>query len=104
MVNGLTPAIEALYMHTLTIIQYHEQWCHQVTHSLHVPHLQVLPHVRTHDVAQFVQIGRREVPVIPVASLHVLVDTVQVQCHTVQHLRLTRTIFILACYDVGFVL
>lgn len=35
--------------------------------------------IPAHDVAQFLQIGRGEVPVVPVAALDILIYTVQIQ-------------------------
>ena len=44
-------------------------------------------YVRADDVAQLVEVGRREEAVVAVAALHVLVDAVQVQRHRVQQLQ-----------------
>lgn len=41
-----------------------------------------------HDVAQFLQVSRGEVPVVPVAPLYVLVNPMQVQSVQVQELLL----------------
>ena len=41
---------------------------------------------RAHDVAQFLQICRREVEIVAVAALHVLVDAVQVEAERFQKL------------------
>lgn len=46
------------------------------------------PQPPAHDVAQLLQVGGREVPVVAVAPLHVLLDAVQVHCVQVQQLRL----------------
>lgn len=46
------------------------------------------PQPPAHDVAQLLQVGGCEVPVVAVAPLHVLLDAVQVHCVQVQQLRL----------------
>ena len=89
------------------VVHDNEERSHQVAHALHVPDLQVAPHVteppiriskppikrvinklRAHDVAQLVQIGGSEVVVVAVASLHVLVDPVQIEAVRFEELRL----------------
>lgn len=35
--------------------------------------------IPAHDVAQFLQIGRSEVPVVPVTALDILINTMQIQ-------------------------
>ena len=61
-----------------TIINDDQQRSHQVTHSLDIANVQVLPDVTAHDIAQFLQVGSGEVMVVPIASLHVFVHTMQV--------------------------
>ena len=68
------------------VLEYHQQRRRQVTHALHVARVQPLPHVRAHDVAQLVQVVGREEPVVSVATLHVLLDAVQVERERVQQL------------------
>ena len=46
-------------------------------------------YIRAHDVAQFIEVaGDREVAVVAIASLHILVYSVNVDRNTVQKLRL----------------
>lgn len=40
--------------------------------------------IPAHDVAQFLQVGRGEVPVVPVTALDILIYTVQIQGVQVQ--------------------
>lgn len=63
---------------SLTIVKDDQERCQEITHALHVAHIQVLPHVAAHDVSEPLEVGGREVPVVAVTSLHILVYAVQI--------------------------
>ena len=73
----------------ITIVEYDEKRCGEITHPLDVAHVQMLPDVSTHDVPQFIEIiVVDEVIDIPIATTHVLVDSMHIQSKQIEQVGL----------------